>query len=379
MRREVTLANGRLVLRDAVIHGALHVKSGVIMDIAAGRAVPPGAIDLDGDYLLPGLVELHTDVFEGHAFPRPGVVWPPLAAATVYDAQMIAAGITTVLDSLAIGYVFDSGRRPRDPRPFVEALRRAHDLGLMRADHFLHLRCEVSTEHVVADFEPLAGDPRVRLVSLMDHTPGQRQYVDVSKYRVYNQGKYGLTDLQIDALIARRLEDQRRFGDRHRAAIIALCHKHGHALASHDDATRAHVEEAAEAGTVIAEFPTTLAAAAAAHDFRMAVLAGAPNLVLGRSHSGNIAAAALAAAGTLDILSSDYVPASLLQGAFVLHGSGIPLHEAVATITATPATRVGLADRGALAPGLRGDLVRVRPTPWAPVIAGVWRAGERVG
>jgi alpha-D-ribose 1-methylphosphonate 5-triphosphate diphosphatase len=106
---------------------------------------------------------------------------------------------------------------------------------------------------------------------------------------------------------------------------------------------------------------------------------GAPNLVLGRSHSGNVAAAALAAAGTLDILSSDYVPASLLQGAFVLHENGIPLHEAVASVTKTPATRVGLADRGALAPGLRGDLVRVRTTPWTPVIAGVWRAGERVG
>jgi alpha-D-ribose 1-methylphosphonate 5-triphosphate diphosphatase len=238
-------------------------------------------------------------------------------------------------------------------------------MGLLRGEHFLHLRCEVSTEQVVDDFGPLAGDPLVRLVSLMDHTPGQRQYVDVSKYRLYNQGKYGLTDEQIDALIARRLEDQVRFGDKHRAAIIDLCHKHGHALASHDDATRGHVEDAAEAGTVIAEFPTTLEAAAAAHDFRMAVLAGA--------------VVALAAAGTLDILSSDYVPASLLHGAFLLHDGGMSLPEAVATITATPASRVGLTDRGALAPGLRGDLVRVRATPSAPVVGGVWRGGVRVG
>jgi alpha-D-ribose 1-methylphosphonate 5-triphosphate diphosphatase len=379
MRGELTLANGRLVLRDTVIRGAVHVVNGVIMGITAGRAVSPGAIDVDGDYLVPGLVELHTDVFEGHAFPRPGVAWPPVAAAVAYDGQLIAAGITTVLDSLAIGYVFESGRRPRDPRPFVDALRAASEQGLMRGEHFLHLRCEVSTEQVVDDFQPLAGDPRVRLVSLMDHTPGQRQYVDVSKYRLYNQGKYGLTDDQIDALITRRLVDQARFGEKHRAAIIELCHKHGHALASHDDATRAHVEEAAEAGTVIAEFPTTLEAAAAAHDFHMAVLAGAPNLVLGKSHSGNITVAALAQAGTLDILSSDYVPASLLHGAFVLHALGLPLHDAMATITATPATRVGLIDRGALAPGLRGDLVRVRATPAAPVVKGVWRAGVRVG
>lgn len=379
MIRDLTLANGRLVLRDAVIHGALHVVNGVITDIAAGRSVPRGAIDLDGDYLLPGLVELHTDVLEGHAYPRPGVAWPLLAAASAYDGQLIAAGITTVLDSLAIGFVFDSGRRPRDPAPFVAALRTAGELALLRGDHFLHLRCEVSTEQVVDDFAPLAGDPLVRLVSLMDHTPGQRQYVDVSKYRLYNQGKYGLTDVQIDALIERRLEDQRRYGDKHRAAIVDLCHKHGHAMASHDDATRAHVEEAAEAGTVIAEFPTTLEAAAAAHDFSMAVLAGAPNLVLGRSHSGNVTVAALAAAGTLDILSSDYVPASLLHGAFLLHEAGMPLPDAAARVTATPATRVGLTDRGALAPGLRGDVVRVRANAAVPMVTGVWRAGIRVG
>jgi alpha-D-ribose 1-methylphosphonate 5-triphosphate diphosphatase len=379
MRSELTLANGRLVLRDAVVHGAVHAVDGVITDVAVGSAVPPGAVDLDGDFLVPGLVELHTDVLEHHAFPRPNVAWPPIAAAVAYDAQLVAAGITTVLDSLAIGYVFDSGRRPRDPRPLVEALRAARGRGLLRGEHFLHLRCEVSTEHVLDDFAPLADDPLVRLVSLMDHTPGQRQYVDVARYRAYYQGKYALGDAQIDALIARRLEEQRRFGETHRAAIIALCHKHGHALASHDDATRAHVEEAAAAGTVIAEFPTTIEAAGAARDFDMAVLAGAPNLVCGQSHSGNIAAAALATEGLLDILSSDYVPASLLHGVFVLHEAGIALPDAVATVTSTPAARVGLTDRGAITPGLRADLVRVRAASCAVVVAGVWRAGRRVG
>src|SRR5262249_15024224 len=160
--------------------------------------------------------------------------------------ELTSAGITTVLDSLAIGYVFDTGQRPRDPRPLVDALRAARDAGALRGDHFLHLRCEVSTAQVVEDFTPLASDDRVRLVSLMDHTPGQRQYVDVARYRHYYQGKYGLNDAQIDELIAQRLDAQQRFGERHRAAIVALCHKHGHALASHDDATRAHVEEAAD-------------------------------------------------------------------------------------------------------------------------------------
>ena len=289
---ELVLTNARIVTPEAVVFGTVRIVDGVIAEACAG-AVGCAAMDLEGDYLVPGLVELHTDVLERHAFPRPGVAWPPVAAALAYDAEMIAAGITTVLDSLAIGYVIDSGRRPRDPRPLVEAVSAARDASLLRADHFLHLRCEVSTEHVVEDFEQLAGDALVRLVSLMDHTPGQRQFVDVDKYREYNQGKYGLSDAQVEALIARRLDDQQRFGIPHRAAIVARCHERGHAIASHDDATAAHVKEALSAGAVIAEFPTTLDAAASAHDVGLAVLAGAPNLVCGeialRQHPGRLA------------------------------------------------------------------------------------------
>ena len=379
MTSDLVFANARVVTPDAVVHGMVQVEDGVIVDVTRGTGVPAGAIDCDGDHLLPGLVELHTDVLERHAFPRPSVAWPPVAAASAYDGELVAAGITTVLDSLAVGYIIESGRRPRDPKPLVDALRAAGEAGLLRADHFLHLRCEVSTEQVVNDFGQFAGDPLVRLVSLMDHTPGQRQFVDVAKYREYNQGKYGLSDAQLDALIERRRHDQQRFGEKHRAAIIALCHKHGHALASHDDATSAHVEEAAEAGAVIAEFPTTVEAALAAKVFDMAVLAGAPNLVCGRSHSGNITVASLAAASLLDILSSDYVPASLLHGAFVLHGHGVPLPTAVATVTRTPAVRVGLADRGAIVPGLRADLSRVRAARDAVLVNGVWSEGRRIG
>jgi alpha-D-ribose 1-methylphosphonate 5-triphosphate diphosphatase len=261
----------------------------------------------------------------------------------------------------------------------VEAIRATRHAGLLRADHYLHMRCEVSTELVVEDFAPFADDPLVRLVSLMDHAPGQRQFVDVAKYREYNQGRYGLTDAQLDALVERHLEDRARYAEAHRAAITALCRKHGLPMASHDDATVAHVDEAMQAGAAIAEFPTTLEAARAAHEYGLAVLAGAPNLVRGQSHSGNIPAAELAGRGWLDVLSSDYVPASVLHGAFLLHlRHGMTLPSAIATVSETPARRVGLEDRGALAPGQRADLVRVRVAGEAVVVRGVWRRGERV-
>ena len=376
---ELVLANARVVLRDEVVHGAVRLVAGRIESMAATGAVLAGETDLAGDYLIPGIVELHTDVLEKHAFPRPGARWPELAAVVAHDGQLIAAGITTVLDSLAFGYVIDSGQRARDPGSLVAAIRAARAGGLLKAEHLLHLRCEVSTAHVVDDFAPHAEDPLVRLVSIMDHAPGQRQFTNVATYREYNKGKYGLSDAELDALVARRVADRLQYGDAHRAAILELCQAGRLPLASHDDATTAHVEEAAKAGMVIAEFPTTLEAARAAKAYGLAIIAGAPNLVMGRSHSGNVSAGELAAERLLDVLSSDYVPASALHGAFLLHGRhGWTLPEAIACVTATPAERVGLDDRGEIAPGRNADLVRVRLAGELPLVIAVWRDGLRV-
>jgi alpha-D-ribose 1-methylphosphonate 5-triphosphate diphosphatase len=376
---ELVLTNALVVTRDEAFVGSLRAEGGRIAEVAPGAASVRGALDCGGDWVLPGLVELHTDVLERHAFPRPGVRWPEQAAVVAYDAQLAAAGITTSFDSLAIGYVFDSGQRPRDPRSLAEAIRAAQDRRLLRSDHFLHVRCEVGTAGVMDDFEPFADDPMVRLVSLMDHTPGQRQFVSLERYREFYQGKYGLSDAQMEALIESRLADQVAYSARHREAITRRCQERGLTLVSHDDATVAHVEEAAKVGTAIAEFPTTLEAAHAARAYGLAILAGAPNLVCGRSHSGNVAVADLARHDRLDILSSDYVPASLLHGAVLLHTAlewSVPA--AVATVTATPAARVGLDDRGEIAPGRRADLVRVRLVDGLPFVRAVWRLGERV-
>jgi alpha-D-ribose 1-methylphosphonate 5-triphosphate diphosphatase len=376
---EVVWANARVVTAHEAFVGSVCVREGRIASIDRGRRVPPGAIDCAGDDLLPGLVELHTDVLEKHAFPRPGVTWPAVAAVVAHDAQLATAGITTVLDSLAVGYLVDTGQRAFDPRALAEAVRAAGEAGLVRISHYVHLRCEVSVQGVLEMFEPFAGDRLVRLVSLMDHTPGQRQFVRLDKYREYYKGKWGMSDAEIDATIERRRHDHARFAAIHRDAITRACAAQGTPLASHDDATLAHVEEAAKAGTVVAEFPTTLEAARACRAYGLAVLAGAPNLVLGKSHSGNIAVADLAAERLIDILSSDYVPASALHGAYRLHcAHNVPLPAAIATVSGTPAERVGLHDRGEIAVGKRGDLVRVRVSDDVPVVGAVWVAGARV-
>jgi len=378
MTRETVFSNARIVLGDRVMHGTVQVRDGRIAALATGGTMLPGAIDLEGDFLLPGLVELHTDNLEKHFSPRPGVQWPSQPAAHSHDAQIASAGITTTLDAIAIGDLHARPERAERLAEAVRAIERGVEDGTLRAEHHLHLRCEICCADVIEMLDGFAAHPLVKLVSLMDHTPGQRQFVNIDKFRTYYMGRYGYSAAEMDDFIERRTADQRRYGEAHRAAIVGICRERGHTIASHDDATRAHVEEAAASGAVISEFPTTIEAAAASHEHGLAVLMGAPNLVLGGSHSGNVSAMRLASEGLLDILSSDYVPSSLLQGVFLLHREGMNLPDAVAKASRNPARMVGLDDRGEIAEGKRADLLRVRETPHGPIVRTVWREGQRI-
>jgi len=365
---------------DVIAGGTLTVQADRIAAIETGISVRPNAIDLEGDYLLPGLVELHTDNLERHMSPRPGVSWPTIGAILAHDAQMAAAGITTVLDALRLGDMFDGCAELEAVARPLEAIVQAEASGATRAAHFLHLRCEIGCEETLGLFHALVDSPTLRLVSVMDHTPGQRQFTDPEKLRFYYTKKYGMTDGEFDRYTAQRMEAHAMHAARHRAEIVGLTRARRRALASHDDATEAHVAEAVRDGMTVAEFPTTLAAARASHGNGLAVMVGGPNLVLGGSHSGNIAARELACAGCVDIVSSDYVPNSLLQAAFKLHGApiGMDMAKAVRTVSLNPARAVGLQDRGALEPEQRADLVRVRMVEGEPVVRAVWRDGKRV-
>ncbi len=375
---EMILTNARIVARDEVFAGSLHAVEGRIVALSRGPSRVACAIDCEGDYVLPGLVELHTDNLEKHVAPRPGVRWPGAAAVLAHDAQMAAAGITTVYDAIACGDVIDGSARLQNLKDMVEAIVAARGRGMLRADHRIHLRCEVSHEQVMALSMPFLDNPLVEIVSLMDHTPGQRQFTKPEKYREYYQGKYRFTDAELEVFIARQIKAQKLHSDRHRLALAEIANRRGVVLASHDDATIAHVDEAERFGIRFSEFPTTLEAAKAAHARGMKVLMGAPNLVRGGSHSGNVSAAELADHGCLDVLSSDYVPVSLLHGAFLLAERGHGLPAAVATVTANPAAVARLDDRGVVDAGKRADLIRVAVADGLPVVRGVWREGRRV-
>jgi alpha-D-ribose 1-methylphosphonate 5-triphosphate diphosphatase len=378
--REAVLANARLVLEAEVVPGSLVIRDGRIAEVATGARVPPGAEDCDGDFLAPGLIELHTDNLERHLEPRPGVRWPEAAAILAHDAELAGAGITTVFDALRVGSLTSGGKAGyvRYARPLASEIDRLRRTGALRISHRLHLRAETCSETLVEELDEFGPEDRVGIVSLMDHTPGQRQFTDVSKLRAYAMGRRALTEDEFQAHLAWRVGLTERNGARHEAATVAATRRLGATLASHDDTTAAQVATSAAHGARLAEFPTTAEAAAACRAHGLAVMMGAPNLIRGGSHSGNVAAAALAGAGLLDVLSSDYAPASLLLGAVRLGETLGDLAAGIAAVTAAPARAAGLADRGRVAPGLRADLLRFRLEGGWPAPRGVWVAGRRV-
>ena len=375
-RSETVIGNARVVLADRVIdRGWVAFSNGRVAEFGEGRA-PDGSEDAGGDLVMPGLIELHTDHLEAHYEPRPKVYWNPIAAVVSYDGQLATSGITTVLDSLRVGR--DDAA---DDGTLAKAIGSARDAGLLRADHFLHLRCEVPMPNALDELRALIDRPDVRLMSLMDHTPGQRQFRDEGKLRDYYRGKGGgKSDAELDVMFERRTAFQKSHAATNLRAIVAQAQAHEIPLASHDDTTDENVCDAIRDRVSVAEFPTTMEAARALHKADIAILMGAPNVVRGGSHSGNVAAVDLAREGLLDILSSDYVPSSLLMGALQLpwHVPAIDLAAAVRTVTKAPAEAVGLHDRGEIAAGKRADVIRVHVAGDIPVVRAVWREGQRV-
>ncbi len=377
--RAFVLDHAQVVLADRIVPGWVAIEDGIITEIGEGRA-PEKGVDCGGDVLIPGLIELHTDHLEPHLQPRPSVAWNMMAAVLAYDAQIASAGITTVFDSVRVGSASSSDQLSSQAERLVETLHAARDLDVLRADHMTHLRCEIATPDVVDMAARLLDDHNVHLISLMDHTPGQRQFRDLDKMRTYYTRHGYTTAAGFDGFVSERLEMHRQYAAANRRRLVELAHAKGAAIASHDDDSEVHVEEAVGDRVSIAEFPTTYEAARASHAAGIKVLMGAPNLVRGGSHSGNIAAQDLAEAGVLDILSSDYVPASLLLAAFELPGRvpKLDLPHAIRLVTKNAAEATGMADRGEIAPGKRADLVRVAKALDVPVVRRVWRQGQRV-
>lgn len=381
MTKQLILANANLVLENEVIRGSVTVTDGVITALEQGSTVAADAVDMEGDLVCPGLIELHTDNLERHIQPRPKVDWPHAAAIIAHDAELCSVGITTVFDALRVGSIPAGVKTSygKYARSLANEILGMREVGALKISHYLHLRAEICSATLIEELAEFTAEDRVGIVSLMDHMPGQRQFRDIDKYRAYVRGKYGMQEADFMTHVGRLKELHDELGEKHEMAAVSEAARLGAVLASHDDTTESHVRVSADHGIRLAEFPTTVEAARACHAHGIAVMMGAPNLIRGGSHSGNVAAGELAELNLLDIVSSDYVPAALLSSALMLGDMWGDMARGIATVTKAPADAAGLTDRGRIALGERADMIRVSRIADAPAVRSVWVQGRRVG
>jgi alpha-D-ribose 1-methylphosphonate 5-triphosphate diphosphatase len=379
MSTEVILTNAALVLADEVVTGTIVLHGDRIVDVQPGRSHALPAHDLGGDHVIPGMVDLHTDNLERQVLPRSNARWPSRSALLAHDAQCAAAGVTTVLDALCLGDLgFDPGRG-QTFRDGVRDLDELAEAGALKTEHFLHLRCELPAPDMLGALDPVAEHPRVVMVSLMDHSPGVGQYRDIERYRAMRVKQARMSDAEVATRISQLLEQRARLREPQRRYVLQRFAPRDMPLASHDDDSAEEVARNAEDGIRISEFPVTLEAARATRALDVTVIGGAPNIVRGGSHSGNVAVADLVREGVMDAFASDYVPSAMIEAAWrAAEQPGMTLPRAVGMVTDAPARMARLNDRGRLSPGLRADLVQVRPVKGLPVIRTVWCRGERI-
>lgn len=360
-----TLANART--KDADTAETEH--PGLAIDVATGLPV----VDARGAYVVPGMVDIHSDYIESVASPRPSVVMDLPTSLYKVDRELVAHGVTTIYHSLSV-----YGSRMFDHKPirnFENVSKLLDSIADIREGeehdhlirHRLHLRVELDAVDRVDEIEQYLKENKVDLLSFMDHTPGQGQYRDLLVYANTMKGYQDMSDEEVKELIADR-QNAAKVSPEDMSRLAALAHERGISLASHDDDSTEKLEFMKTMDAVISEFPIDMKTAHEARERGMYTLAGAPNVMLGHSHSGNLSAREGVQEGAIDMLCSDYYPAALIDAVFVLHREcGMSLPAAFALVTANPAKAVGIDDEyGSLAVGKRADILLVREIGCGP-------------
>lgn len=373
---ELVIVNGRIVTEDDVLEGwTITVRGDRIAEISPethsrDRAQPGGdapraatILDAGGAYVMPGFIDVHADYIEHMAAPRPTSVMDFTLALRESERELITHGVTTMFHSLAI-YDFTEFmpspiRSPENTQKLISLIDTTHHRKhILR--HRFHARFEIDNLSRVDELIAYIQDHKVHLISFMDHTPGQGQYRNLEVYRKTLKGYRNLTDAEVDNIIRDSQRREKLTIDSIRK-IASLAAENSIAIASHDDDSLEKLSLVQSFGTSISEFPITLDVAREARRLGLHTVAGAPNILLGGSHSGNLSAAEAILDGSVDILCSDYYPAALLHGVFFMHQEhrlGLP--EMTRLVTINPARAVMMdEDLGSLAVGKKADILIV--------------------
>jgi alpha-D-ribose 1-methylphosphonate 5-triphosphate diphosphatase len=368
------LTHARIVLADEVLEDAsLMIEDGIIRAINPVSCGDAQVIDLQGELLMPGMIDLHCDALEKEVEPRPNVHFPLDFACAQADKRNAAAGITTVYHALSFA---NDELGVRNNAFAAEVARAVHDWrphGLV--DNRVHCRYEITDESGLPILEALLADDAMHMISMMDHTPGQGQFKDLAAYRDYLTRTYKKTADEVAVIVERKLEAAS--GAFTRMQVLAeAAHGAGISVASHDDDSAERVETMLGIGADISEFPINLEAARAAKAAGMSTIFGAPNIIRGKSQSGSMKAIDAIHRGVTDCLCADYAPATLIVAVMrIPQQSDLTLPEAIRLVTVNPARAARLGDRGSIEVGKRADLIAVGEPGGVPQVTDTWVHG----
>ena len=379
MTRSFVLNNARLLTPTGIREDAsLRVENGKITEIGQGTLSGTREIDVQGNYLFPGFVDMHSDAIEKGIEPRPNTFFPVDIAVFELDKKIASCGITTMFHSLSFAEM-EVGLRSNSSAAGI--IRQINEFAAKLKVHTkIHARFEITDMAAIPYLEGLIRDDLIHLFSFMDHSPGQGQFRDISSYKSYYGPVYGKSDAEMDGIIDRKRRAREEGAPDAIERLVTLCKEHSISIASHDDDSREKIEWLKELGVGMTEFPVNIEAVRAAREHGISVCLGSPNVLRGESQARNLSAREAISWGYGDILCSDYAPMTMLHAVLALERLEIlPLHEAVNMVSLNPARAVGIAGQtGSLEVGKDADMLIVDPSEGFPRILSTFIGGKEV-
>lgn len=371
------ITHADIVLKDKIIKDAsLLICDGVIESINPQLPIFDKLVDLEGNMLMPGMIDIHCDALEKEVEPRPNVHFPLDFACAQADKRSAAAGITTAFHALSFAHE-ELGVRNNE---MAADIARAVHLWQQKAliDNRVHCRYEITDETGVDVLMQLLEEHSMHMISMMDHSPGQGQFKDLASYKKYLTLNYKKSEQEINAIVERKVNNAAGAFER-MARLSQHAHNFNISVASHDDDSVERVATMKEIGADISEFPINLEAAIAAKKAGMSTVFGAPNILRGKSQSGSIKAIEAIENGVADCLCADYSPAALIVAVFKIPSLvDMPLEKAIQLVTLNPARAAKLNDRGEIKEGMRADLISVSKPLGVPQVTHTWSNGQLV-
>ena len=346
-----TLFNARIVTPIENFIGSVTIVDGIITAIEKGTTHQDG-IDLKGQWLIPGCIDIHTDYLERELYPRPSAAFPLPFALHYLDARAISCGITTVFSAISF-----SDNEAKN-RKFAEAIELAQQIDAIRhsmlARHYLHGRVDPNTDTILEYLDAMAQLESLYMIVYNDHVPGVRQFTIEQQVEMRSKG------LNISREEARQLllEQAEKFSKINNRGVIQDTFKDRCIIGSHDDTTIEHVIEGQQFGATLSEMPTTLEAARKAKELGQWVCLGAPNYYRGGSHCGNLSSLDAIDEDIVDIFCSDYHFPTMLASVIRMIENNIDPSKAVNMVSLNPAKLLNFdKEIGSIEVGKKADLV----------------------